>query len=65
MMKIGEAVKQGFAKLEGATQKMRILGADLGAVYSWGLMWGRQINRYTPTLSLCYWKYVIDIHLSY
>lgn len=49
MMEIGEAVKQGFAKLEGATQKMRILGADLGAVYSWGLIWGRQINLYTPT----------------
>lgn len=52
MMEVSEVVKHGFAKLEGATQKMRILGADLGAVYSWGLIWGRQINRYTPTLSL-------------
>lgn len=33
-----ECVKWRVAKLEGATQKMRILGADLGAVYSWGLI---------------------------
>ncbi|KZP58988.1 hypothetical protein A3462_18865 [Enterobacter bugandensis] len=64
-MEVSEEVKWGFAKLEGATQKMRILGADLGAVYSWGPIWGRQINRYTPTLSLWCWEYVIDIHVSY
>ena len=30
-MEVSEAVKWGVTKLEGATQKMRILGADLGA----------------------------------
>jgi len=41
MMEVSEAVKRGVSKLEGATQKSEFLGANLGAKYGLGAIWGQ------------------------